>query len=42
MEGRRFRPLQTVYKFGSRDNGTHVNSEWMRVEYNTDFTIKAD
>ena len=42
MEGRRFRPLQTVYKFGSRDNGTHINSEWMRVEYNTDFTINAD
>ena len=42
MEGRRYTPLQTVYKFGSRSNGTHVNSEWMRVEYNTDFTIKAD
>ena len=42
MEGRRFRPLQTVYKFESAENGTHINREWMRVEYNTDFTIKAD
>ena len=42
MEDRRFRPLQTLYKFESDDNGTHVNREWMRVEYNTDFTIKAD
>lgn len=42
MEGRRFRPLQTVYKFESMPNGTHINREWMRVDYNTDFTIKAD
>ena len=42
MEGRRFRPLQTVYKFETANGGTHINREWMRVEYNTDFTIKAD
>ena len=42
MEDRRYRPLQTIYKFESAANGTHVNREWMRVEYNTDFTIKAD
>ena len=42
MEDRRFRPLQTIYKFESRDGGTHVNREWMRVEYNSDFTIKAE
>ena len=42
MEDRRFRPLQTIYKFESRNGGTHVNREWMRVEYNSDFTIKAE
>lgn len=44
MEGRRYTPLQTTYSF-SQDGGgryTHVNQEWMRVNYNTDFTISLE
>lgn len=42
MEGRRYMPLQTVYRFSKRADGTHVNGEWMRINYNKDFTIKAE
>lgn len=42
MEGRRYRPLQTVYNFKRSESGNRVNSEWMRVDYNGDFTIKAE
>lgn len=42
MEGRRYRPLQTVYNFKRSEGGNRVNSEWMRVDYNSDFTIKAE
>lgn len=44
MEGRRYTPLQTTYSF-SQDGGgryTHVNQEWMRVNYNPDFTISLE
>lgn len=43
MEGRRYTPLQTTYVFGQsagRDN--HVNRNWTRVNYNTDFTITTE
>lgn len=43
MEGRRYTPLQTTYLFGQgegRDN--HVNRNWTRVNYNTDFTITIE
>lgn len=42
MEGRRYRPLQTVYNFKRSESGSHLNSEWMRVNYNSDFTITAE
>ena len=43
MEDRRYRPLQTAYKFSAADGfSTHVNQEWMRVDYKNDFTINAD
>ncbi|MDE5637005.1 MAG: ABC transporter substrate-binding protein, partial [Alistipes sp.] len=31
MEGRRYRPLQTVYNFKRTEGGSRVNTEWMRV-----------
>ena len=43
MEGRRYTPLQTTYVFGQAgDRLTHVNREWMRVNYNDDFTISLE
>lgn len=43
LEGRRYTPLQTTYLFGQdegRDN--HVNRNWTRVNYNSDFTITIE
>lgn len=43
MEGRTYTPLQTAYSFGQTPgNSTHVNREWMRVNYNNDFTITLE
>lgn len=43
MEGRRYEPLQTVYRFAQpRSDGNHVNRNWMRVEYHPDFTITIE
>ena len=40
MEGRVYAPLQTVYRFEYPvTNANHVNRNWMRVDYNPDFTI---
>lgn len=40
MEDRRYAPLQTAYLFGQEgDSPNHVNGNWMRVDYNDDFTI---
>lgn len=40
MAGRRYAPLQTVYRFERRDStSNHTNRTWMRVEYKPDFTI---
>ncbi len=43
MAGRRYMPLQTIYRFTqSDDKRTHVNRHWMRIGYNRDFTITAE
>ncbi len=40
MEGRSFTPLQTTYRFEvDPTSGKHVNTEWIKVDYNSDFTI---
>lgn len=40
MEGRSYAPLQTVYRFEHpAPNANHVNRNWMRVDYNPDYTI---
>lgn len=37
---RSFAPLQSMYKFKiNPDNGIHTNTEWIRVNYNQDYTI---
>lgn len=43
MEGRRYTPLQTSYVFGQGEGrANHVNRNWTRVNYNTDFTITTE
>ncbi len=43
MEGRSFTPLQSAYIFGpGADGGNHVNRNWIRVNYNADFTITIE
>lgn len=43
MEGRSYTPLQTTYVFGQgADGGNHVNGNWMRVNYQPDFTITIE
>ena len=40
MLDKRYTPLQTVYKFVQEsENGKYVNQEWMRVNYNSNYTI---
>ena len=40
MLDKRYTPLQTVYKFvQDGNNGKYVNQEWMRVNYNSNYTI---
>ena len=40
MLDKRYAPLQTVYKFAQDgENGKYVNQEWMRVNYNSNYTI---
>ncbi len=40
MEGRTFTPLQSKYRFETdSQSGIHINTEWVRVNYNDDFTI---
>lgn len=43
MEGRRYRPLQSPYTF-LREEGrlSHDNQEWIRMQYNLDFTITIE
>lgn len=43
MEDNQFTPLQTTYLF--KQNGkraTHINDNWVRVNYNNDFTITIE
>lgn len=43
MEGRSYTPLQTSYVFGQGENSdNHVNRNWTRVNYNSDFTITIE
>ncbi len=43
MEGRRYKPLQTTYDFRQElPLRTHINQEWVRVNYNSDFTITLE
>ena len=40
MLDKRYTPLQTVYKFAQQgENGRYTNQEWMRVNYNSNYTI---
>lgn len=43
LEGENFLPLQTPYTF-VKDNKSdiHINEEWVRVKYNSNFTISAE
>ncbi len=43
MEGRNYTPLQTTYRFGqSEGRHNHVNQNWSKVTYNTNYTITVD
>lgn len=43
LAGRRFVPLQTPYRFERNGrNGIRVNDEWVRVNYNSNFTITTE
>lgn len=43
LEGRTYTPLQTAYIFEQdQPNGNHANRNWMRVNYNNDFTITIE
>lgn len=37
-----FTPLQTPYRFERTDGGTRLNTEWVRVSYNDDYTITLE
>ncbi len=43
MEGRTFSPLQTTYRFQKlRGSETRANQNWMRANYNDNFTITVE
>lgn len=44
MEGRRYQPLQTAYLFELEQTPRrlHVNRNWTRVNYNSDFTVTLE
>lgn len=42
MLDKRYTPLQTTYKFEREDNGRYVNQEWVRVNYNNNYTITIE
>lgn len=43
MEDRRYAPLQTIYRFSQEEeHKNHLNSDWMRVNYHSDFTITIE
>lgn len=43
LEQKLYTPLQTSYRFGRNpESGNHVNRNWMRVNYQNDFTITIE
>ena len=43
LEGAEFSPLQTPYTFvKDKDTGLRINNQWVRVNYNSNFTITAE
>ena len=43
MLDKRYAPLQTEYKFRQTgEGGRYVNQEWMRVNYNSNYTITLE
>ena len=43
LEDRRYEPLKTLYRFKqTAPTANHVNQDWMRVNYNSDFTITIE
>lgn len=43
LEDRRYTPLQTTYRFGQNEGReNHLNRNWTRVNYNSDFTITIE
>lgn len=42
LENTSYTPLQTTYRFERDDEGNHVNRNWTRVNYNSDYTITIE
>ncbi|MFI3280033.1 MAG: penicillin-binding protein activator [Rikenellaceae bacterium] len=43
LEGRSFTPLQSSYRFEKDpESGIHTNTEWIRVNYNNNYTITIE
>lgn len=42
LEQKLYTPLQTSYRFARNAGGNHVNRNWMRVNYQKDFTITIE
>lgn len=42
LEQKLYTPLQTTYRFERNALGNHVNRNWMRVNYQNDFTITIE
>ncbi len=43
LAGRDYTPLQTTYRFEQQtDSGNHVNTNWTRVNYNSNYTITIE
>jgi LysM repeat protein len=43
LEGAHLRPLLTPYSFEPNDtNGLHINNQWIKVNYNSNFTITTE
>ncbi len=42
LQGEHFTPLQTPYNFDTSDHTTRRNNEWVRVNYNSNYTITTE
>ena len=42
LENTTYTPLQTTYRFQREEGGSHVNRNWTRVNYNSDYTITIE